>query len=48
MLTNKEIHDKVVKIYLEVYLHALNEKKSDKYINIIKSRLQELLKRNIS
>ena len=47
MLTDKDISDNVIKIYLEIYLKALNEKKPEKYTQIIKSRLQELLKHNI-
>mgnify|MGYP003155638189 CR=1 FL=1 len=48
MLTVEDIDNKVIKIYLEVYLKALNEEKPAKFINIIKSRLQELLKRKLS
>tara|TARA_R110002051_G_C8534105_1_gene470046 strand:+ start:93 stop:239 length:147 start_codon:yes stop_codon:yes gene_type:complete len=43
MLTSEEINNNVIKIYLEVYLRALNEERPAKFINIIKSRLQELL-----
>jgi len=47
MLTNSEIDDAVIKTYLEIYLGALNERKPEKYINIIKSRMQELLHRRM-
>ena len=47
MPTNAEIDDAVIKTYLEIYLNALNEKKSVKYINVIKSRIQELLHRRM-
>ena len=47
MLTVEEINKNVIKIYFEVYLKALNEEKPAKFINIIKSRLQELLKNKI-
>ena len=35
------------KTYLEIYLNALNEHKPEKFINIIKSRMQELLHRRM-
>ena len=47
MPTNSEIDDAVIKTYLEIYLNALNEQKSYKYINIIKSRIQELLQKRM-
>lgn len=47
MPTNAEIDDTVIKTYLEIYLSALNNKKPEKYINIIKSRIQELLQRRM-
>ena len=48
MLTADDINNNVIKIYLEIYLKALNEEKPVKFKNIIKSRLQELLKRKLS
>ena len=45
MLTNTEIDDAVIRTYLEIYLAALNDKKSQRYIDTIKTRMQELLSR---
>ena len=47
MQTDAEIDDAVIKTYLEIYLNALNEQKPAKYINTIKSRIQELLHRRM-
>jgi len=47
MLTNAEIDDAVIKTYLEIYLRALNDKRPDRFISIIKSRMQELLQRRM-
>lgn len=47
MQANADIDDAVIKTYLEIYLNALNEQKSEKFINIIKSRMQELLHRRM-
>ena len=47
MATNAEIEDAVIKTYLEIYLNALNEHKPEKFINIIKSRMQELFHRRM-
>ena len=45
MISESEIEDTVIKSYLELYLKALNESKSYKFIKIIKSRMLELIKR---
>ena len=44
-LSNSEIEDAVIRTYLELYLSALNESKSQRYINNIKDRMQVLLSR---
>ena len=45
MISESDIEDTVIKSYLELYLKALNDSKSHKYIKIIKSRMLELIKR---
>ena len=47
MQASTDIDDAVIKTYLEIYLNALNEHKPEKFINIIKSRMQELLHRRM-
>ena len=42
-LNNSEIEDTVIRTYLELYLAALNDKRSQRYINNIKDRMQELV-----
>ena len=39
------IEDIVLKSYLELYLRSLNESRSHKFIQVIKKRLIELIKR---
>jgi len=39
------IEDIVIKSYLELYLRALNESRSYKFIQVIKKRMLELIKR---
>ena len=39
------IEDMVIKSYLELYLRSLNESRSYKFIQIIKKRMLELIKR---
>jgi len=39
------IEDTVIKSYLELYLRSLNESRSHKFIQIIKKRMIELIKR---
>ena len=39
------IEDMVIKSYLELYLRSLNESKPHKFIQIIKKRMVELIKR---
>ena len=39
------IEDMVIKSYLELYLRSLNESRSHKFIQIIKKRMAELIKR---
>ena len=39
------IEDMVIKSYLELYLRSLNESRSYKFIQIIKKRMIELIKR---
>ena len=45
MISESNTEDIVIKSYLELYLKALNESKSYKFIKIIKSRMFELIKR---
>ena len=45
MESESNLEDIVIKSYLELYLKALNESKSYKFIKIIKSRMLELIKR---
>ena len=45
MVDESDIEDTVIKSYMELYLKALNQSKSYKYIKIIKSRMFELVKR---
>ena len=39
------IEDTVLKSYLELYLRSLNESRSQRFIQVIKRRLIELIKR---
>ena len=39
------IEDTVIKSYLELYLRSLNESRSYKFIQVIKKRMIELIKR---
>ena len=39
------IEDIVIKSYLELYLRSLNESRSHRFIQVIKRRLIELIKR---
>jgi len=39
------IEDTVIKSYLELYLRSLNESRSHKFIQTIKKRMIELIKR---
>ena len=39
------IEDTVIKSYLELYLRSLNESRSHKFIQVIKKRMVELIKR---
>ena len=39
------IEDMVIKSYLELYLRSLNESRSHKFIQVIKKRMVELIKR---
>jgi hypothetical protein len=39
------IEDMVLKSYLELYLRSLNESRSHRFIQVIKRRLIELIKR---
>ena len=45
MINESDIEDTVIKSYVELYLKALNESKSYKFIKIIKTRMFELIKR---
>ena len=45
MISESDTEDIVIKSYLELYLKALNESRSYKFIKIIKSRMLELIKR---
>ncbi len=45
MINESDTEDMVIKSYLELYLKALNDSRPYKYIKIIKSRMQELIKR---
>ena len=42
---NYNIEDEVIKIYLELYLNAIEFKKSKEYIDIIQNRMMFLVKR---
>ena len=39
------IEDEVIKVYLEVYLNAMEAKKPQKYIDIVQNRMMFLVKR---
>ena len=39
------IDDEIIKVYLEVYLNAMEAKKPQKYIDIIQNRMMFLVKR---
>ena len=45
MINESDTEDMVIKSYLELYLKALNDSKPHKYIKIIESRMQELIRR---
>jgi hypothetical protein len=45
MESESNLEDTVIKSYLELYLRALNDSKSQKFINIIKNRMMVLIKR---
>ena len=45
VVNESDIEDIVIKSYMEIYLKALNESKSHKFIKVIKSRMLELIKR---
>ena len=45
MLDESLIEDTVIKSYLELYLRSLNESRSYKFIQTIKRRMIELIKR---
>ena len=45
MISESDTEDIVIKSYVELYLKALNESKSYKFIKVIKSRMFELIKR---
>ena len=45
MISESDTEDIVIKSYLELYLKALNESRSYKFIKLIKSRMLELIKR---
>ena len=45
MISESDTEDIVIKSYVELYLKALNESRSYKFIKIIKSRMFELIKR---
>tara|TARA_R110000824_G_scaffold331857_1_gene518458 strand:+ start:351 stop:509 length:159 start_codon:yes stop_codon:yes gene_type:complete len=39
------IDDEIIKVYLEVYLNAIENKKPQEYIDIVQSRMMFLVKR---
>ena len=41
----KNIDDEVIKIYLEIYLKAIESEKSQKYIDLIQDRMLYLVER---
>ena len=45
MISESDTENIVIKSYLELYLKALNDSKPHKYIQIMKSRMLELIKR---
>ena len=45
MESESNLEDIVIKSYLELYLHALNDSRPQKFINIIKNRMMVLIKR---
>ena len=45
IVKKKNIDDKIIKIYLEIYLNAIEFKKPQKYIDIIQDRMLYLVKR---
>ena len=45
MMNESDIDDTVIKSYMELYLKALNESRSYKFIKIIKTRMLKLIKR---
>ena len=40
-----DIDDEIIKVYLQVYVNAMEAKKDDKAINIIQNRMMHLVKR---
>ena len=44
-MDESSIEDIVLKSYLELYLRSLNESRSHKFIQVIKKRMIELIKR---
>ena len=45
MISESETEDIVIKSYLELYLRSLNESRSHRFIQVIKKRMIELIKR---
>ena len=45
MINESLIEDTVLKSYLELYLRSLNESRSHRFIQVIKKRMIELIKR---
>ena len=45
MESESVLEDIVIKSYLELYLRSLNESRSHKFIQVIKKRMIELIKR---
>jgi hypothetical protein len=45
MESEANLEDIAIKSYLELYLRSLNDSKPQKFINIIKGRMLELIKR---
>ena len=45
MESESKLEDIVIKSYLELYLHALNDSRPQKFINTIKNRMMVLIKR---
>ena len=45
MESESKLEDIVIKSYLELYLHSLNDSRPQKFINIIKNRMLVLIRR---